>query len=93
MSLPDFVPPELTHGVEILNDDVTPMKFVVSVLTTHLGSSYKDSVRTMLEIHSRGGALLAMPTMAAAKKTAEVVTAEAAKQNYPLVCRAVSNIT
>lgn len=90
LTLPDFVPAGFKHGVEILNDNGTPMQFVVSALGTHLGLNYKDSVRTMLTIHSRGGALLAVPSMAEALRAAEAVTAEAAGHNYPLVCRAVS---
>jgi len=90
LTLPGFVPSGFKCGVEILNDNGTPMEFVVSALSTHLGISYKDSVRTMLSIHSRGGAIVSMSSMKEAERVARAVTADAAKHNYPLVCRAVS---
>lgn len=42
----------------ILNGNTTPMGFVVSVLGSYLGLSPEESNRTMLDIHTRGGALL-----------------------------------
>lgn len=90
LALPEFVPPGFECGLEILNDNGTPMEFVVSALSTHLGIDYKDSVRTMLSIHSRGGALLPMSSMEEAEKAARGVTAEARQHNYPLICRAVT---
>ena len=90
LALPGFVPPGFNGGLEILNEDRTPMEFVVSTLGTDIGLDRKDSIRTMLAIHSRGGALLAMSSMNEAKKGRSAVTAEAAEHNYPLVCRAVN---
>jgi ATP-dependent Clp protease adapter protein ClpS len=90
LGLPEFVPSEFREGLEILNDNDTPMEFVVSALSTHLGISHHDSVQAMLSIHERGGALLPMASQADAKRVAEAITAEAAQQRYPLVCRAVS---
>jgi ATP-dependent Clp protease adapter protein ClpS len=89
LALPEFVPPGFRCGLEILNDNGTPTEFVVSALSTHLGINHKDSVRTMLSIHSRGGALLPMSSMEEASKAAQAITAEAAGHNYPLVCRSV----
>jgi ATP-dependent Clp protease adapter protein ClpS len=65
------------------------MEFVVSVFGTHLNLSYQESIRTMLDIHTRGGALLALPSLADAKRAAEAITAQAVKLGFPLVCRAV----
>jgi ATP-dependent Clp protease adapter protein ClpS len=87
---PEFVPSGFRYGIEVLNDNATPMQFVVSALSTHLGMNYQDSVRAMLSIHNQGGALLPMASLADAKRAAEAVTAEATQQRYPLVCRAVS---
>jgi ATP-dependent Clp protease adapter protein ClpS len=90
IALPDFVPTGFTQGVEILNDNTTPMEFVVSVLSSYLGLSPEDSTHKMLSIHQRGGALLTTPSLAEAERIAAQVTAEAAKHGYPLVCRPVS---
>jgi ATP-dependent Clp protease adapter protein ClpS len=92
LALPGFVPSGFECGLEILNDDRTPMEFVVSALGAHIGFDHKDAVRTMLTIHSRGGALLPMSSMEEADKAARAITAEAEKHNYPLVCRAVHTV-
>jgi ATP-dependent Clp protease adapter protein ClpS len=91
ISLPDFVPPGFTHGVEILNDNATPMEFVTSVLVSYFGLSPEDSNRTMLQIHRQGGALLPTSSLAEAQQIAEQITAEAARRGHPLVCRPVSS--
>jgi ATP-dependent Clp protease adaptor protein ClpS len=51
----------------------------------------EDSDRTMLQIHTRGGALLPTSSLAEAQRIAEKITAEAARHGHPLVCRPVSN--
>ena len=87
---PDFVPSGFTHGIEILNDNTTPMEFVVAVLSAHLGLSLEESKGTMLAIHTRGGALIPTPSFAEAERIATQITAEAAKDGHPLICRPVS---
>lgn len=87
---PEFVPPGFTQGIEILNDNLTPMEFVTSVLAAHLGLTPENAHRTMLQIHSEGGALLATPSLDEARRIAALITAEAAKCGHPLACRAVS---
>ena len=84
-----FVPAGFSSGLEIMNDNLTPMAFVVSVLQTGLGLSEGDAVRTMLDIHRKGGVLYPLPSFDEAKRVAELVTAEAKAKNHPLVCRAV----
>lgn len=89
--LPEFVPPGFTYGIEILNDNTTPMAFVTSVLVSCFGLSLEDSNRTMLQIHTRGGALLPTSSLSEAQRIAEEITAEAATRGHPLVCRPVSS--
>ena len=90
VSNPDFVPPGFTHGIEILNDNTTPMEFVVAILSAHLGLSPEDSKDTMLAIHTRGGALIPTPSLADAQRIAAQITAEATKLGHPLICRSTS---
>jgi ATP-dependent Clp protease adapter protein ClpS len=89
-SIPELAPPDLTQGIEIRNDDSTPMEFVVVVLGTHLGLSREASTRTMLAIHERGGALIPTPSLAEARRIATQITAQAATHSHPLICRPVS---
>lgn len=42
------------YTVVFVNDDFTPMDFVVGVLTRIFGLSVEDAVRIMLEIHRKG---------------------------------------
>ena len=91
LKLGGFTPPGFTHGLEILNDDRTPMQFVVDMLNTHVGLNYHDAIRTMLQIHRRGGALLPTGSATEAQRVAAAVTAEAELKKHRLVCRAVSN--
>jgi ATP-dependent Clp protease adapter protein ClpS len=84
-----FVPVGFSCGIEIMNDNLTPMAFVVSVLQTCLGLSESDAIRTMLDTHRKGGVLFSMASFDESKRVAELVTAEAKAKNHPLVCRAV----
>ena len=90
LSRPDLVPAGFTQGIEILNDNATPMEFVVDVLSAHVGLDLKDSTQTMLAIHTRGGVLVPTASLQEAERIAAQITAEAAKKGYPLKCRAVS---
>ncbi|UXI70326.1 ATP-dependent Clp protease adaptor ClpS [Tahibacter amnicola] len=85
-----FVPDGFLYGVEILNDDSSPMEFVVDCLVTHGNFATKRAYEMMLQIHLRGGAVLPTDTMAQAEAFAEGVTADAKARGYPLVCRAIS---
>jgi ATP-dependent Clp protease adapter protein ClpS len=84
-----FVPAGFASGVEIMNDNLTPMAFVVSVLQNHVGLSETDAIRKMLEIHTKGGVLLPTPSFDEARRIVELVNAEAQTKGHPLVCRAV----
>jgi ATP-dependent Clp protease adapter protein ClpS len=84
-----FVPAGFLNGIEIMNDSLTPMAFVVSVLQTCLGLSETDATRTMLDIHRKGGVLLPMQSFEESTRIAELVTTEAQRNGHPLVCRAV----
>ena len=88
LSQPAFVPPGFRQGLEILNDNTTPMEFVVSMLQDPIGFSRADAIGTMLAIHTKGGALLAVASLQEAERVAVAVAAHAA--GHPLVCRAVS---
>jgi ATP-dependent Clp protease adapter protein ClpS len=90
MALDGFMPAGFECGVEMLNDNLTPMEFVVSALRDKLGLPEQAAIRSMLEIHMKGGVLLPTSTPEEAARIADAVTAEARALNHPLVCRAVS---
>jgi ATP-dependent Clp protease adapter protein ClpS len=90
VALQGFLPSGFKHGVEILNDDETPMEFVVWTLNKHVGLDNTSAVRAMLQIHSRGGALLPLASSEEAERVASQVIEHARARTYPLRCRAVS---
>jgi ATP-dependent Clp protease adapter protein ClpS len=90
LSLGGFEPPGFFHGVEILNDDKTPMEFVVSTFTQRVPMSRKDAIEFMLRIHRKGGVIIPTASMKEAEELAGRIAADAAGSNHPLICRAIS---
>ncbi|MGE3623717.1 MAG: ATP-dependent Clp protease adapter ClpS [Bdellovibrionales bacterium] len=74
------------YKVLLLNDDYTPMEFVVLVLETFFGKSREEATRIMLHVHRKGVGLCGVYTYEVAEtKVAQVM--DAAKQaQHPLQC-------
>lgn len=89
LQMKEFVPTGFSSGIEIMNDNATPMVFVVSVLQSCVGLSETDAARRMLEIHLNGGALLPTASFEEAARIVEAISEEARAGNHPLACRAV----
>ena len=89
LSIPDLVPPGFATGVEIFNDNTTPMDFVVETLTRHLDLDQADALRLMSKIHAKGGALVSLADMQKAEAVAFAVMSHARERGYKFLCRAV----
>ncbi len=78
-------PPPL-YKVLLLNDDFTPMDFVVVVLQTFFSKSDEQATQIMLQIHTEGvGVCGIYPSDIAMTKVSQV--SEFAKENqHPLKC-------
>ena len=74
------------YKVLMLNDDYTPMEFVVHVLQSFFKMDLEDATRVMLHVHQRGvGVCGIFPYEVAETKVAQVI--EFARQNqHPLQC-------
>ena len=74
------------YRVLILNDDYTPMEFVVYVLEEIFNKSREDATQIMLHVHQNGVGLCGVFTYEVAEtKVARVV--EASRRNqHPLQC-------
>jgi ATP-dependent Clp protease adapter protein ClpS len=72
--------------VRILNDDVTPMQFVVEIVQQVFDKDYEGAIRVMLETHREGSGICGIyPYAIAEAKVAQVLNA-AREQQYPLRC-------
>jgi ATP-dependent Clp protease adapter protein ClpS len=89
LSIDELIPDGFTTGIEILNDNTTPMLFVVTMLVRHLHLTQEHAIDRTLAIHETGGLLIALPDMASAECVAAAITSDARQHNHGLVCRAV----
>ena len=74
------------YKVLMLNDDYTPMEFVVLVLQRFFSMSIEDATRVMLHVHQRGVGVCGIFSYEVAEtKVAQVI--DYARQNqHPLQC-------
>ena len=80
------VKPPPMYKVLLLNDDYTPMDFVVAVLQTFFSMSREQATQVMLKVHREGmGVCGVYPKDVAATKV-EQVMAFARKHQHPLQC-------
>lgn len=80
---PSVKKPKL-YKVLLLNDDFTPMEFVVHVLQTVFSKSSEDAYEIMLTVHNKGSAVCGIYTRDVAETKAEQVTGMARYNEYPL---------
>jgi ATP-dependent Clp protease adaptor protein ClpS len=78
-------PPPM-YRVILLNDDYTPMEFVVHVLQKFFGKGHEEAMRIMLQVHHEGkGVCGVYPHDIAASRIAQVAQHARARQ-HPLQC-------
>lgn len=74
-----------------MNDDYTPMDFVVYVLKDIFRKSQADAVTIMLDVHQKGEGVCGVFTRDVADTKAELVIAVSRQSEYPLQCRVEKN--
>lgn len=72
--------------VVLLNDDYTPMDFVVFILKDIFHKSHQDAVEIMMEIHHKGAGVCGVYTRDVAETKAEMVITLSRRNEYPLKC-------
>lgn len=72
--------------VVLLNDDFTPMDFVVFILKDIFHKNHEDAVSTMLDVHNKGAGICGVFTRDVAETKSELVTTLARRKEYPLQC-------
>jgi ATP-dependent Clp protease adaptor protein ClpS len=72
--------------VVMLNDDFTPMEFVVEVLERFFGLDRTRATRIMLEVHTRGRGVCGVFPYDIAETRVVQVTDYARQHQHPLMC-------
>ena len=74
------------YKVLLLNDDYTPMEFVVHVLERFFRKSRQEATRIMLHVHQRGIGICGVYTYEVAETKVNQVIDFARQNNHPLQC-------
>ena len=78
-------PPPM-YQVVMLNDDFTPMEFVVMVLQEYFKRDLETATQIMLKIHHEGRGICGVYTKDVAATKVELVLAAARRAGHPLQC-------
>lgn len=74
------------YKVLLLNDDYTPMEFVVEVLETFFSMNREQATQVMLTVHTRGKGVCGIYTRDIAETKAAQVNQYAREHQHPLLC-------
>jgi ATP-dependent Clp protease adapter protein ClpS len=102
-TVPPFIPDGMTfpcvnlkngesfvHGIELLNDPLTPILFANKVLQEIVKLPQKDAAAAVAICHNKGGVLISMKSAESAAAVIDQVRLTALQEAWPLKCRAVS---
>ena len=74
------------YKVLLLNDDYTPMDFVVDILERFFSKSSEEAILVMLEVHNKGSAICGTYSYEIAEAKCLEVRNYANKEGHPLEC-------
>lgn len=74
------------YKVLLLNDDYTPMEFVVLVLQKFFSKSQEDATQIMLHVHQKGVGICGVFTYEVAETKVAQVIEFARQHQHPLQC-------
>ena len=74
------------YKVLLLNDDYTPMEFVVHILERFFNKSRQEATRIMLHVHRRGVGICGVYTYEVAETKVTQVMDFARQHQHPLQC-------
>jgi ATP-dependent Clp protease adaptor protein ClpS len=82
---PEVVRPPL-YQVVLLNDDFTPMDFVIVVLETFFNMDRERATQVMLHVHTRGKGVCGVFTREVAETKVTHVNEFSRSHQHPLLC-------
>lgn len=74
------------YKVVLLNDDYTPMEFVVRVLEIFFNMDRETATRVMLAVHTRGKGVCGVYTRDIAETKVTQVNEYSRENQHPLLC-------
>ncbi len=74
------------YKVLLLNDDYTPMDFVIHILENIFAMQHERAMQIMLHVHTRGIGVCGVFTRDIAETKVALVNQFARKNQHPLLC-------
>ena len=74
------------YEVILMNDDYTPMEFVVEVLKIFFAMDQEKATRVMLDVHTRGKGVCGVYTRDVAETKVQQVNQFSRNNHHPLMC-------
>lgn len=74
------------YKVVMMNDDYTPMDFVIEILEVFFGMGEEQATQIMLKVHNEGKAVCGVFTRDIAETKAAQVNQYAQENEHPLLC-------
>ena len=74
-------------AVLLINDDYTPMEFVIYILQSIFKKSYEESKTIMLEVHNKGKGVCGIYSLDIAETKANQVIEFSRIHQHPLECK------
>jgi len=82
---PQLKKPRL-YKVLLLNDDFTPMDFVVDIVKYYFGKDQEAATRIMLQIHTQGKGICGVYSRDVAETKVAQVNDHSQSKQHPLLC-------
>ena len=82
---PKLKPPQ-QYKVVLINDDYTPMEFVIQVLMTFFGMDHAKATRVMMAVHTKGKGICGIFSYEIAETKVDQVNEYARINQHPLLC-------
>ena len=83
---PEVKKPDM-YAVVLINDDYTPMEFVIYVLQTIFKKSYEEAKKIMLLVHNEGMGICGIYSLDIAETKANQVIEFSRVNQHPLECK------
>jgi ATP-dependent Clp protease adaptor protein ClpS len=74
------------YKVVLLNDDFTPMEFVIVILEEYFSKNRQEATQIMLKVHNEGKGICGVFSKDIASTKVELVLTHAREAGHPLQC-------